>query len=124
MTSFTFLIAGCGSAGHHVAHVAAGDGRGQIAALVDPQPYQLDKQRELYPNAASGDDFIALLKETRPDVAVIAGPDHLHAEQMLLALEYVCHALVEKQLTTTVADARHVMTDHTVRYVHPWDTMV
>ena len=127
MTSFTFLIAGCGSAGHHVAQVAARDGRGQIAALVDPQPHQLDKQRELYPNAASGDDSVALLGETRPDVAIIVGPDHLHAEQTLLALEYGCHALVEKPLTTTVADARRVveataacnrrvMTDHTMRY--------
>ena len=134
MTPFTFLIAGCGSAGRHVAQVAARDGRGQIAALVDPQPHQLDQQRELYPDAASGDDFAALLKATRPDVAVIAGPDHLHAEQTLLALAHGCHALVEKPLATTVADARRVveaaaasnrrvMTDHTMRYMHPWAAM-
>ena len=134
MTPFTFLIAGCGSAGRHVAQVAARDGRGQIAALVDPQPHQLDQQREFYPDAASGDDFSALLKATRPDVAVIAGPDHLHAEQTLLALAHGCHALVEKPLATTVADARRVveaaaasnrrvMTDHTMRYMHPWGAM-
>ena len=68
-----------------------------------------DQQRELYPDAASGDDFAALLKATRPDVAVIAGPDHLHAEQTLLALAHGCHALVEKPLATTVADARRVV---------------
>ena len=31
MPSYSFLIAGCGSAGRSVAHVAAQDGRGQIA---------------------------------------------------------------------------------------------
>jgi len=67
-----------------------------------------------------------LLKKTCPDVAVIAGPDHLHAEQTLVALEYGSHVLVEKPLATTVEDARRVvaaaeasdlevMTDHTMR---------
>ena len=77
MTSFTFLIAGCGSAGRHVAQVAAHDGRGQIAALVDPQLEPIEQLQELYPDALIGDDFGTVLKATRPDVVVVAGPDHL-----------------------------------------------
>ena len=134
MKPFTFLISGCGSAGRSVAHVATQDGRGRIAGLVDPQPHQLAQQRELYPDASLGDDFAALIKETCPDVAVIAGPDHLHAEQTLVALECGSHVLVEKPLATTVEDARRVvaaaeasdlvvMTDHTMRYMHPWGSM-
>jgi len=134
MKPFTFLISGCGSAGRSVAQVATQDGRGRIAGLVDPQQHQLDQQRELYPDASLGDDFAALLKKTCPDVAVIAGPDHLHAEQTLVALEYGSHVLVEKPLATTVEDARRVvaaaeasdlevMTDHTMRYMHPWGPM-
>ena len=134
MAPFTLLIAGCGSAGRSVAHVAARDGRGQIAALVDPRPHQLEKQLELYPDAATGADYAALLKETQPDVVVVAGPDHLHAAQTLLALEHGCHVLVEKPLATTTAAAhrivaaaaasdRQVMTDHTMRYMHPWGAM-
>ena len=134
MTPLNFLIAGCGSAGRSVAHVASQDGRGQIAALVDPQPHQLEKQLELYPDATTGADYTALLKDTQPDVVVIAGPDYLHAEQTLLALKHGCHVLVEKPLATTTADARRVveaaaasdrqvMTDHTMRYMHPWGAM-
>ena len=134
MSPYTFLIAGCGSAGRSVAQVATQDGRGQITALVDPQPRQLEKQREHYPAAITGTDFAVLLKETQPDVVVIAGPDHLHADQTLLALEHNCHVLIEKPLATTVSDARriieaaeacdrHVMTDHTMRYMHPWGPM-
>jgi predicted dehydrogenase len=129
-----FLIAGCGSAGRSVARVLAQDGRVQIAALVDPQPHQLEKQQALYPDAATGSNFAELLDATQPDAVVVAGPDHLHADQTLLAIERGCHVLVEKPLTTTVADARrviaaaessglHVMTDHTVRYLHPWGAM-
>jgi predicted dehydrogenase len=65
---------------------------------------------------------------------VVAGPDHLHADQTVLALTHGCHALVEKPLATTVADAQrildaqeqsklHVMTDQTMRYMHPWHEM-
>lgn len=134
MPSYSFLIAGCGSAGRSVAHVAAQDGRGQIAALVDPQNHQLEKLAALYPDATISPNYTSLLKETRPDVVVVAGPDHLHAEQTQLALEYNCHVLIEKPLATTIADARRiveaaersdrcVMTDHTMRYMHPWGPM-
>jgi predicted dehydrogenase len=88
----------------------------------------------MYPRAAAGDDFASLLRQTRPDAVVVAGPDHLHAEQTIEALETGCHVLVEKPLATTVADAQrildaegeagtHVMTDHTMRYLHPWHEM-
>jgi predicted dehydrogenase len=67
-------------------------------------------------------------------VVVVAGPDHLHTDQAILALEHGCHVLIEKPLATTVADAqrildaevhsgRHVMTDQTMRYMYPWHEM-
>ena len=134
MSTYRFLISGGGSAGRSVAQVAATDGRGEIAAVVDPQQAQLDRMTELYPDAATGGDYAQLLQDTRPDVAVIAGPDHLHADQAVMALEQGCHALIEKPLATTVADCQrildaeaqsgaHVMTDQTMRYMHPWHEM-
>lgn len=66
---------------------------------------------------------------------VIAGPDHLHADQTIMALEHGCHTLIEKPFATTVEDAQriieaeqrtglHVMADHTYRYMYPWREMV
>ena len=49
MTKYRFLISGGGSAGRSVAQVAAGSGRGEIAAVVDPQQAQLDRIKKLYP---------------------------------------------------------------------------
>ena len=49
MRPFTFLISGCGSAGRSVAQVLTQDGRGQVAALVDPQTHQRQEQQEHYP---------------------------------------------------------------------------
>lgn len=134
MKQYKFLISGCGSAGRHAAQVAVGAGRGQIVGLCDPQAEQLAKLQTLYPTARLGDDYRALLHTTRPDVVVVAGPDHLHADQTVLALEQGCHVLVEKPLATTVADAQRilnaqaktglqVMADHTMRYMHPWGAM-
>ncbi|MEM7134485.1 MAG: Gfo/Idh/MocA family oxidoreductase [Chloroflexota bacterium] len=134
MTQYKILISGCGGAGRNVALVASDDGRGEIVGLVDPQQIQLDRMKETYPDVATGHDFALLLKETQPDVVVVAGPDHLHADQTIMALEHGCHALVEKPLATTAADAQrildaeaqtglHVMTDQTMRYMHPWHEM-
>lgn len=134
MKRYKFLISGCGGAGRSVAKVAVADGRGEIVGLADPQQAQLDREQELYPDAVSGREYAQLLRETQPDVAVIAGPDHLHADQTIMALEHGCHALVEKPLATKAADAQrildaqarsglHVMTDQTMRYMHPWHEM-
>ncbi len=134
MSKYRFLISGGGSAGRSVAQVAAADGRGEIAGVVDPQESMLNRMEGLYPQAALGVDYAQLLRETQPDVVVVAGPDHLHAEQTVMALEQGCHALVEKPLATTVEDCQrildaeaqsgtHVMTDQTMRYMHPWHEM-
>jgi predicted dehydrogenase len=134
MNRYKMLISGCGSAGRHVAQVAAADGRGKIVGLADPQQAQLDKMGEEFPDAIAGHNYAQVLRQTQPDVVVVAGPDHLHADQTVLALEHGCHTLVEKPLATTVADAQrildaqaktglHVMTDQTMRYMHPWHEM-
>lgn len=132
---YRFLISGCGGAGRFVAQVAHADGRGTIAGLADPSSTAVNGLRETYPKAQAGQDFFSVLNQVKPDVAVIAGPDHLHAEQSQAAIEAGCHVLIEKPLATKVADARLiiraaadrgvcVMTDHTMRYVHPYGRMV
>jgi len=131
---FSILLSGCGGAGKYVAQVAEQSGRGRVTALFDPSGVQLAAARARYPDAVTGDNLGLLIEDTRPDIVAVAGPDHLHAEQTVLALELGAHALVEKPLATTVADARrvmdtadrtglNVMTDHTSRYMYPWHEM-
>ncbi|MDP6038350.1 MAG: Gfo/Idh/MocA family oxidoreductase [Candidatus Latescibacteria bacterium] len=134
MNCYKMLISGCGSAGRNVAQVAAANGRGEIVGLVDPQQAQLDRMGEKFPDAIAGHNYTQILQETQPDVVIVAGPDHLHADQTVMAIEHGCHTLVEKPLATAVADAQrildaqaktnlHVMTDQTMRYMHPWHEM-
>jgi predicted dehydrogenase len=134
MDSYKMLICGCGGAGLAVAQVIATDGRANIVGLVDPEGAQLQRAQERHPGARAGSDYERVLDQTRPDVVVVAGPDHLHADQTLTALAHGCHVLVEKPLATTVTDAQrivdavaatglHVMADHTMRYVYPCGEM-
>jgi predicted dehydrogenase len=130
----SILLSGCGGAGRHVAQVATVGGRAAVTGLFDPNVEHIEAVQQLYPHAATGDDLQKLIERTSPDIVVVAGPDHLHAEQTLLALAGGCHVLVEKPMATTVADAERVieaahrtglqvMADHTVRYMYPWREM-
>jgi predicted dehydrogenase len=130
MSKYRLLLTGCGDAGLCAVEVAEKEGRGKLAAIFDPREAAIKKTLSLYPNAVPGNDYVQLLKDTKPDAVIIAGPDHLHAEQAVIALEHGAHLLIEKPLCTTVADARkiidkaketglHVMVDQTLRYVWP-----
>lgn len=132
--TYRVLVSGAGGAGRQVAQCMAADGRGQPVAFFEPVPGQHEKVSAQFPEAAVGDDYAALLDAAQPDVVVVAGPDHLHAQQAIEALGCGCHVLVEKPMATSVADARrlrkaelaagrHLAVDFTMRYVHPWGTM-
>ncbi|GAG04091.1 unnamed protein product, partial [marine sediment metagenome] len=82
-----------------------------------------------------GTDYAKVLAEAKPDVVVDAGPDFLHGPQCIAALEAGCHVLIEKPMATSVEDARKlidaekasgkiIMVDYTMRYSHPWGTMM
>ncbi|NKB72121.1 MAG: hypothetical protein GKR89_34010 [Candidatus Latescibacteria bacterium] len=128
------LLSGSGSAGQAVARCAVRHDRAAIVGLCDPRSENLQAGAQLYPQAQTSAEYVELLDQVQPDAVVVAGPDHLHAEQALAALERGCHVLVEKPLATTVEDAQrivaaqegtglHVMADHTMRYLHPWRAM-
>jgi len=56
-------------------------------------------------------DYVPMLREQRPDIAVIATPDPLHRDPVLAAIEAGVPAIIqEKPMATTVADAE-VMLD-------------
>ncbi len=49
------------------------------------------------------------LERLRPDLAVVATPHHLHAQQAELCLEHGCHVLVEKPLSLEVEVAERLV---------------
>lgn len=134
MGKYRILISGCGGAGTFVGRAAVTDGRGVVAGLCDPSEEALAALSGEFQGAEAGSDFTSVLDRVGPDVVVVAGPDHLHAEQSIAAAERGCHLLIEKPLATTLADARKIleavdkakviaMTDQTMRYVHPFRQM-
>ena len=55
-------------------------------------------------------DYVPMLREQRPDIAVIATPDPLHREPVLAAIEAGTPAIFqEKPMATTVADAEAML---------------
>jgi len=55
-------------------------------------------------------DYVPMLREQRPDIAVIATPDPLHREPVLAAIAAGAPAIIqEKPMATTVADAEAML---------------
>jgi predicted dehydrogenase len=55
-------------------------------------------------------DYVPMLREQKPDIAVVATPDPLHREPVLAAIEAGTPAIIqEKPMATTVADAEEML---------------
>jgi predicted dehydrogenase len=111
--------------------------RGEAVGFVEKNPKRREELARQYPDAVIGDEteLAAVLEKTRPDVFVDAGPDHLHGPNSVTALEHDCHVLIEKPMATTLADAKAILAaerasgkivtvDYTMRYSHPWGTVM
>ncbi len=129
------LIIGPGGAGSAVMNNFKEDGRAECVAFVETRPERIEELKKDYPGALIGTDYKAILAESKPDIVVDAGPDFLHGPQCIAALEAGCHVLIEKPMATCVEDAQKlidaekasgkvVMIDYTMRYSHPWGTMM
>ena len=112
------------------ARAAVSSGGAEIVAICEPDPAKKAELQTEFKSARISSDYAELLNATRPTVADIASPDHLHAEHAVAALEYGCDVLVEKPLATTVRDARRVLekaekhhailaVNFTLRYQYP-----
>lgn len=137
MAEHRALIIGAGGAGTAVANSMKEDGRADPVAFIETRPERRRELADEFPGAeiGTGGDFLAVLEKTAPDIVVDAGPDYLHAEHAVIALEHGCGVLIEKPMATSVDEAAGilaaeknagevVMVDYTMRYSHPWGTMM
>ncbi len=107
MSSLKVAMAGCGAIGEIVARdIYPVLTSVELVAVVDP-----DERRTAAVSQLTGARAFGALKEALPEVDAvdIRVPHHLHTEVALEAIEHGRHVLVEKPITTTVADARRLI---------------
>ncbi|MBI3192163.1 MAG: Gfo/Idh/MocA family oxidoreductase, partial [Pedosphaera parvula] len=81
-----------------------------IYALCDVDTNTLDSRGQKYPQAQKFRDYRDMLDKIGKniDAVIVATPDHHHAPAASLAMNMGKHAYVQKPLTHSVAEARHL----------------
>ncbi|HSW50277.1 MAG TPA: Gfo/Idh/MocA family oxidoreductase [Bryobacteraceae bacterium] len=121
-----FGVIGAGERGVQLAREALATGNAQVTGFADIYPRRLDAARAVSPSAKVYPDCRALLSDRETDAVFIATPQHLHARQLLDALECGKHVYVEKTMAFTVEEAKRVreacarVRGLTVQVGHQW----
>ncbi|UUZ96465.1 Gfo/Idh/MocA family oxidoreductase [Paenibacillus sp. P25] len=85
-----------------------------IVGLLDADPRRFENCFRKFP-ALQGlpvylpDEFDRMLEETKPDVLIVAGADHTHADYIVNGLKHGLDVFSEKPMVTTGADCRRVL---------------
>jgi predicted dehydrogenase len=106
----TALI-GSGWWGMNILREAIACGDCSAVALADPDPNQIDKAAAELAKLTSDQprryrDYREMLQKERPDIAIVATPDHWHALPTIDAVKAGAHVYVEKPISHTVDEGR------------------
>jgi len=106
----TALI-GSGWWGMNILREALASGQVQCVALCDADNDKLEHTSEEVKELTGGApkryrDYREMLEKEKPDIAIIATPDHWHALQTIAALKAGAHVFVEKPTAHTVNESR------------------
>jgi predicted dehydrogenase len=111
---FKTALIGSGWWGKNILAEAIASKRCDIIALCDVDGSVLEQAQD-HVNDLTGSsprtykDFRELLDKEKPDIAIIATPDHWHALQSIAALKAGAHVYVEKPTGHTVNESRAVV---------------
>ncbi|HMJ90577.1 MAG TPA: Gfo/Idh/MocA family oxidoreductase [Candidatus Acidoferrum sp.] len=111
---FRIALIGSGWWGKNILKEAIASGRVKVTALCDADTNILEVAAEQV-NDLSGDspkvyqDFRELLEKDKPEVVIIASPDHWHALQTIAALKAGAHVFVEKPTGHTINESRAML---------------
>src|SRR5437667_7399184 len=111
---FRTALIGSGWWGKNILKEAVAAGRSKVVALCDVDGTGLEVAAEQV-NDLSGDqpktykDYRELLQKEKPEIAIIATPDHWHALQTIAALKAGAHVFVEKPTGHTVNESRAIV---------------
>ena len=106
----TALI-GSGWWGMNIAGVAAQCGRCKMVAMCDVDQRILDPAAEKMEKLTGEKpkkykDYRELLQKEKPDIAIVATPDHWHALCAIAAVKAGAHVYVEKPISHTIMEGR------------------
>ena len=110
MDKVRLAIVGCGTISRLNAPGYLGHERCEVSALCDPKPERAEvraKQWGIAPKIYS--EYEDVLNDTEIDAVELLTPTHLHAEQIVAALEAGKHVSCQKPISTTVAEADRVL---------------
>ncbi|SFB30550.1 Predicted dehydrogenase [Rhizobium sp. NFR07] len=100
-------LMGAGLIGREHADLLASNSRAEIAAICDPSPAAAELATRLsVPHFSSYD---AMLDEVRPDGAIVALPNQLHAPAALACIERGVPCLIEKPIAESLSSARLIV---------------
>jgi predicted dehydrogenase len=106
----TALI-GCGWWGNNILREAMASGACEVVALCDVDSRQLGLTLD-HVTKGTGEtpktykDYRELLAQAKPEIAIVATPDHWHALPMIAAVKAGAHVYVEKPIGHTIMEGR------------------
>src|SRR5437016_12682173 len=104
-------LIGTGWWGMNILHTAMESGECKVVAMADVDENQLNPAAQNV-EKLSGDkparykDFRELLEKQRPDIAIVATPDHWHPLITIAAVKAGAHVYVEKPISHTILEGR------------------
>ncbi|MGH8186443.1 MAG: Gfo/Idh/MocA family protein, partial [Steroidobacteraceae bacterium] len=109
-----FALVGTGGRSRFYIDAIAGKFRGanELVSLCDTNPGRLAlaaKRAMGAPKTYLAADFDTLLRETRPQTAIVTTPDATHDDYIVRALDAGCDVITEKPMTTTPAKAQRIV---------------
>lgn len=100
-------LLGAGLIGREHADLMASHPGIAIAAICDPSPEAAKLAERL--SVPHRSDYVAMLDEFRPDGAIIALPNQLHAPAALACIERGIACLIEKPIAESIASAARIV---------------
>ena len=108
---FRTALIGCGWWGNNILREAMASGQCEIVGLCDVDARQLELTLA-HVSKGTGEtpktykDYRELIAQAKPEIVIVATPDHWHALPMIAAVKAGAHVYVEKPIGHTVMEGR------------------
>ncbi len=109
--TYRTALIGCGWWGTNILREAVASGRCKVVALVDVDRRQLERSAAEVAGWTGDkpkhyEDYREMLAAEKPEIAIVATPDHWHALPMIAAVKAGAHVYVEKPIGHTIMEGR------------------